>query len=450
MIYIQRPLYNPFEQTDLYKNQVELLQKWKINPQEDRKGWKSPGELLHKDKSIRENFYSSFNYKCAYCEVTLNQDKGVLSFFRPRIKALPNTVNSSNSNNNCYYHWLSWTWSNLYLACSKCAFNKGKQFPVSNQRVKVGIDDSEALSLEKHLLLDPCLENPNKYLVFHENGTVEARLSSPRGLETIKILNLNRDELIVARQEEIIKLRAYFYDVLLQISDLSQRRSDVVTAVENLKLQCKADQVFAGMKRQLMYKWLKFLEHSLTSYICDYYYNCSTSLQNNSLIEEKIFNIKSSILLSLLTEKLPLKRLIKQLQNWLNDSNNFSQIITTDTQNDFALVPEWLNNTFPNEKTIETIDSITVFLTELEKENPNIENSNEVLSKIQTEYQNQSTELHKILNLLINSPSPDILDRDRWVKSTMALLIHLRNEKLFNHFYFEAFRVWLERFLQVD
>ena len=459
MIYIRRSEENPFRQksldtnqvNSLYTNQVNLIKEWLNDSQIALNEWLSPSNLLDQS-SIKQKFRDSFNSKCAYCETTLGQEQGELDFFRPK---KVETSEGENNSSEAHYFWLTWTWSNFYLACHECNRKKEDKFPVQNQRAKPGIVKPEILfSEEEPLLLDPCLDNPNEHLIFYEDGTVAARNNSLRGSKTIEILGLNRHKLIKDRKKEAEQLKADFQDVLFQIANLHQRRSDIVAAVRDLQSQCEKGKPFAGMKRQLMFRWLNYFKDSLTEYICNYYYNNGSQLpQENSLAENEVFKIKSFILLSLQTQGLPLNGLIEQLQDWLNKPNNSLQKITIETENYCDPVPDWLNNNFlPNQNTIETIKSIETFLISLKERNKNskIETDEEALrKKIEAENDKKNPELLRILKLLDTLPK-DVLDNNKWSRATRATLIHILNETYSNNPYVKAFIVFVEAFYNED
>lgn len=114
------------------------------------------------------------------------------------------------------------------LACQICNRQKSTQFPLENEarRVKnhpihsTGEFDkvhchilSAQLCGEKPLLLHPAINDPTKHLRFLPNGTVEG--VSPKGVISIQIYDLNRDELIKKRYAILSKIIKFIIDMYI-------------------------------------------------------------------------------------------------------------------------------------------------------------------------------------------------------------------------------------------
>lgn len=255
MLSIVRPKKNPFNNYELYIQQRNKINEWLRNYQQEPDYiQRLPAEIINEDKEIKKQFNQAFSYKCSYCEVKLEENNSQLDLFRPRKVKLQNPENNLITNYNYFYHWLSWEWSNFYLACKTCNINKGKQFPVKNQRAKPGTYDTIELSKEEPLLLDPCFDNPSEHLIFFRNGKVDARKSSPRGQTTIKILDLNRRELVDARKNEADKLikivDSYEQEFNKKVSDMNPSKINMI--MDELIPLSKDDQSFSAMKRELI------------------------------------------------------------------------------------------------------------------------------------------------------------------------------------------------------
>jgi uncharacterized protein (TIGR02646 family) len=68
-----------------------------------------------------------------------------------------------------YYWWLAYNPNNYYLACRNCNSHlKRTHFPLDDESKKVGYESRKGISEEVPLLINPLLENPEKYfdLVF--------------------------------------------------------------------------------------------------------------------------------------------------------------------------------------------------------------------------------------------------------------------------------------------
>lgn len=111
------------------------------------------------------------------------------------------------------YWWLAYSWENLVPSCFYCNTGKGKgtKFPIAGRYAFApveGVDVSTLDSIEKPWLLHPLKEpKPERHIGFQDNGTAYAKEKSEYGYWTIKILNLNRENLVNSRrkrQEEAV------------------------------------------------------------------------------------------------------------------------------------------------------------------------------------------------------------------------------------------------------
>ena len=88
-------------------------------------------------------------------------------------------------------HWplLTFDWPNHLLSCSKCnSLNKGDQFPVGPNG--------------EPMLLDPTLDDPAEHLHL-VLATGEYLDRTPRGEATIRLLDLNRPDLVQGRDRAV-------------------------------------------------------------------------------------------------------------------------------------------------------------------------------------------------------------------------------------------------------
>lgn len=143
-----------------------------------------------------------FHGKCAYCECRFRKTDTIeVDHFRPTSDA----KQRSGAASRIHYWWLAYEYENLYPACAECRRHKATMFPVRGKRAAPGTRRDD-LRQEKALLLDPCLDDPDKYLHFKDNGTV---LPAGRGRDaeraevTIEVLSLNRRDLVRGRAKAI-------------------------------------------------------------------------------------------------------------------------------------------------------------------------------------------------------------------------------------------------------
>ena len=193
-------------------------------------------------KDARPALNDLFNKKCAYCESSLIADMGEVELFRPKIGAIGNDRKDKSPD---HYWWLAYEWENLYLSCRPCNFYKASKFPVDGGRGSLRASLAELRQTEKPLLLDPCIDEPEEHLAFSDSGSISPL--TDRGRFTIEVLNLNRPELVAAREQELNDAKE---TVKLKIA-AHQYSSEV------LEEMMAADRSYAAAKRQVLHRFVK-------------------------------------------------------------------------------------------------------------------------------------------------------------------------------------------------
>lgn len=172
------------------------------------------GTLLKEE--VVEALEIIYHHKCAYCEDFATPE---VEHYRPKKQVIGEPQHGG-------YSWLCYEWSNLVLSCHECnkiGGGKGNYFPIKNQRTQRvhcctdGVLDAEKcvahnapLINEEPYLLHPEIDEPGDYLYFEidtrNRGIALKGVDGPngRGEQTIKICNLNREELLRKRQETVI------------------------------------------------------------------------------------------------------------------------------------------------------------------------------------------------------------------------------------------------------
>mgnify|MGYP001467595879 CR=1 FL=1 len=152
---------------------------------------------------LRDNV---FNDKCAYCESKLSVvGYGDAEHYRPKKKVTRGLASDNTTVQHSGYYWLAYTWQNILPACTRCN-TKGKrnQFPIRAQRY-VNIENANPTQLdskEDPLLIHPSKRDPRKHLLFDKKGRVAPRTAGdPYAEATIRVLQLNREELRKARED---------------------------------------------------------------------------------------------------------------------------------------------------------------------------------------------------------------------------------------------------------
>ncbi len=156
---------------------------------------------------VREVLRLLYYNKCAYCET--KEYLPDIEHYRPKkgvtkLKGHPG------------YYWLCYEWTNLIPACYFCNSRSGKwnKFPIMGMRVMKpsflpsGDLDKNKLKAnitplidEKPYLLHPEIDDPKPYFKFYKNGKIEGVDSIGRGAETIRICDLDRDNLRYRRKK---------------------------------------------------------------------------------------------------------------------------------------------------------------------------------------------------------------------------------------------------------
>jgi uncharacterized protein (TIGR02646 family) len=135
----------------------------------------------YRHKEVKDALVALFHGKCAYCEsFILHVDYGHIEHYRPKAK----------------YPRLTFTWSNLVLACGMCngSEHKGDAFP---------------LKAEGGPLINPCAEEPVLHLSFEYDPVAKlasVRGKTTRGDTTQRCLGLNRQDLRTHRSTYVKRL----------------------------------------------------------------------------------------------------------------------------------------------------------------------------------------------------------------------------------------------------
>jgi len=171
---------------------------------------------------VRELLKTIYFDKCAYCENI--EHKPEVEHYRPK-KGITGTGHNG-------YYWLCYEWTNLIPSCRYCNTEggKGNNFAIMGIRITTpsfdvqGNLDFDACKAQSSPLLDeqPYLFHPEVdtniagSFEFFDNGAMRGTDHQGRGRQTIRICNLNRDNLKYRRQEII---DSYFYRITEQLEE---------------------------------------------------------------------------------------------------------------------------------------------------------------------------------------------------------------------------------------
>jgi uncharacterized protein (TIGR02646 family) len=154
--------------------------------------------------SVKKKLVEIYCNKCAYCESSISEGAPLqVEHYRPK-KNLIEDINHPG------YYWLAYEWTNLLLSCPSCNRSKSNRFPIMGKRVKSPQNDhkewkidSESFILEKPLLYNPEFDNLENQFKFFIDGSISGKGKNKRSAESIRICNLNRENLKAARKKEV-------------------------------------------------------------------------------------------------------------------------------------------------------------------------------------------------------------------------------------------------------
>ncbi len=203
-------------------------------------------------EEIQAALHDLFRGKCAYCERKLDDLEGgwELDLFRPASEAMDDAGKASSD----HYWWLAYTWQNLYPACRNCVRHKRTWFPTLGKRLKY--PQRQIHARDDGLLIDPCHDRPEWYLEFLRDGKMAPAMPPykrtrdkyrglDRGAKTIRILGLNRSELVESRRA-VVKEHEQTWPGVYEILD------DVSAIVEALDREALIGQPHSGLRLYLL------------------------------------------------------------------------------------------------------------------------------------------------------------------------------------------------------
>ena len=184
-------------------------------------------------RAVRSALSRAFRGVCAYCEHPISAIE--IEHYRPK-----GAVRTADGRMDDGYWWLAATWENLFPACYECnrvrwketvdgrwvSSGKGEWFPLKDEAARANAKGEEAR--EEPLLLNPYLDEPSQHLEFRANGDVCAR--TDRGVETIRILDLNRSGLTRARRAHMLLLEFALRDLESAEAALRAHKDDAELA----------------------------------------------------------------------------------------------------------------------------------------------------------------------------------------------------------------------------
>jgi hypothetical protein len=160
------------------------------------------------DFSLKVDWLELGFSKCAYCEQKLTPRTEITCRYRPEAAARDWPSRREWPE---HYWWVAFEWRNLLPLCPTCTSLKRSFFPVK-QRSQIDVPWDE-LGKEGPRLIDPFTEDPAEFIGFDEHG--RATPKNPRGDFMIRLLTLNRTELLTKRNQAIRTLGAEDFKLVL-------------------------------------------------------------------------------------------------------------------------------------------------------------------------------------------------------------------------------------------
>ncbi|MGJ1503103.1 hypothetical protein [Sphingobacterium multivorum] len=198
---------------------------------------------------VEDKLAITYLNKCAYCE---RLEKADIEHYRPK-KSVKDEAHDG-------YYWLCYEWTNLLPSCVKCNRDGAKltHFPIlgsrihmptflSNGKINLNLNkaNSKPLIDEKPYLLHPEIDKPELFFEFELDSSGEGvRLKGidgdGRGNKTIEICKLNRQELRLHRQREVIdpfveSIEASFVRLINCDIDDNNFANEIVNQLNTLK-----------------------------------------------------------------------------------------------------------------------------------------------------------------------------------------------------------------------
>jgi uncharacterized protein (TIGR02646 family) len=235
---------------------------------------------VYKDSELVTALEQIFGNKCAYCESSFGHvTPKDIEHYRPKseveIKGAPARSPG--------YFWLAGDWSNLLVSCPDCNRAREHEVPGQSAKVKLGKQaqfplSDEAKRVRQHtvdvkteetarLLLDPCTDDPDEFLMFDDEGLIHPRVDAAgkvmeKGKVSIDVYALQRKGLVEARlrvindvifQFEQLRIAAVEFDKLKQQraaqADVQAKGDQLRRIRQHLARRTASDAPYLGMVR---------------------------------------------------------------------------------------------------------------------------------------------------------------------------------------------------------
>ncbi|HEX4959295.1 MAG TPA: retron system putative HNH endonuclease [Thermoanaerobaculia bacterium] len=284
MIHVPRPTAGPpaliaaaAKEMEAYKEFLKTLSKQKAPAKKNgRVKYRSEGFKFeaYRLEAVKEALEKTFHFKCAYCDSEYSAVENVrVEHFRPKGRVDREGLKPIQG-----YYWLAAEWSNLLPSCERCNSPKKDFIPALNRKETVGKANWFPLWDEKKratkpgyekgeypLLLNPCEEDTERYLVFNEDGMVEpapglGKRARAKAEKSIRLYGLGRLMLVKARHEHAKRVLSQIKRVVENYDDWRAARRNpercgrLLWEWDELGRFLLPDAPYHGLVKQLMSK----------------------------------------------------------------------------------------------------------------------------------------------------------------------------------------------------
>lgn len=203
----------------------------------------------YKQDDIIAELKKLYKGKCVYCE-SKNRQLSV-EHYRPK----------------SVYYWLAYSWDNLLYSCPICNSRKSNKFPIKKEKTQYNKDDISTIhhlqskydKLEEPLLINPESKDVNNDIVYSTDEKFDTdKISNEKLLETIKLLNLNDDDLSESRKAIYDKLEKAITEKIYEIKqsyDIERNKNRIEQIIEDFINDIDIE--FHTFRRYIVKHWIK-------------------------------------------------------------------------------------------------------------------------------------------------------------------------------------------------
>jgi hypothetical protein len=254
---------------DAYKAAVATFRKLKARDKKLEFKFKF---VVYGDELLRDALNQVYGFKCAYCETYFAGQPVAVEHYRPKGAVVEGKARLPG------YYWLAATWTNLLPSCTDCnsprrqmtevgkkvVRGKGNNFPLMPGTKRAKKPGQE--KLEKPLLLNPELDDPEKHIEFaverERAGIIRPRLQkgkpSDKGVASIGVYALDRPQLTQARAQFALRLLSHLRNTRDSFADHQAQASNATLKkryddnLQDLRTFVEPGQPYCAMARQIV------------------------------------------------------------------------------------------------------------------------------------------------------------------------------------------------------